>query len=333
MPSDPVLVVGVCPPERRRYARDLAASTGRAHQFWRGEPDPRHPIVVDVARDPHAAEYAVVEIATDVSVLHLEPALREPAAPVVCVVDARHLLDDLGDDSALIDRALPGDDRGDVGARARQAAALVEAASLVCIVEWEHVDTAALALQMALISHLNPRARVRLSRGAADDAHALAVPDGFPCMLERAGWVCALNDEHDPYMTDRRVRTLRYERLRPFHPGRLVAALDEIEQNSFGWMLRSSGFCRLATRAGTLARWDHVGSAMWIDPLTDDPESSATGQDLAITGLDLHPVELVAALDAALVTDAELAGGPAVWARFADPLPEWPAFRENRARE
>ncbi|QEG28510.1 hypothetical protein GobsT_32900 [Gemmata obscuriglobus] len=31
-----------------------------------------------------------------------------------------------------------------------------------------------------------------------------------------------------------------------------------------------------------------------------------------------------AALDAALMTDAEMAGGPAVWSKIRDPLPEWP---------
>jgi G3E family GTPase len=61
-------------------------------------------------------------------------------------------------------------------------------------------------------------------------------------VLERAGWVRALNDEHDPYMTDPRVSTVRYERLRLFHPSRLAAALDEIDTGRFGLLLRSAGF-------------------------------------------------------------------------------------------
>jgi hypothetical protein len=34
--------------------------------------------------------------------------------------------------------------------------------------------------------------------------------------------------------------------------------------------------------------------------------------------------EMRAALDAALMTDAEMTGGPAVWAAITDPFPAWP---------
>jgi hypothetical protein len=82
---------------------------------------------------------------------------------------------------------------GDSGARARRAVTLLEAATLVSIVRWEHATTAELSMLMALASHLAPRARVRLSRGPSEDIRALidsapsAVDDGP--VLERAGWV------------------------------------------------------------------------------------------------------------------------------------------------
>ena len=179
---------------------------------------------------------------------------------------------------------------------------------------------------MALASHLNPLARIRLARDPHEDTRAaLATETSIP-VGERAGWVRMLNDEHDPHMTDRRVTTFRYEQLRPFHPERLVRALDdEIDARRWGLVLRSVGFCRLATRPGMLARWEQVGSAMWLDPLHTRDTFSCIGQELAITGLDLNADSAVTrALDGAALTDAEMDAGPDAWERFTDPLPSWP---------
>lgn len=322
MPASPLVVVGICSSERRRYAQALGAATGRpvAHV------SDSSTIAVPLARSRADSERIVLDVDAAIDALHLEPCLRRPAAQLICVVDAVHLLDDLRDGSPLVRGAAAGDDRGDVGARARRAVAQLETAAHVCIVNWERVDTATLSVLMSLIAHLGPTARARLSRGAADDIRALragGTPTGVEEVLERAGWVRALNDEHDPYLTDPRVTTERYERLLPFHPERLVSALDALDSGREGRIVRSAGFCRIASRAHTLARWDQVGSAIWIDPLDTAMASSLTGQDLVFTGIDVMPGAVARILDTALVTLDELAAGPAEWVRWADPLPEW----------
>lgn len=58
----------------------------------------------------------------------------------------------------------------------------------------------------------------------------------------------------------------------------------------------------------------------WI---ADDEELLAIGQDLALIGIHLDPDRLVAALDDAALSDAELAAGPGAWAAFPDPFPTW----------
>jgi len=336
LPS-PLIVVGVCTPERRRYAAALALATRRGllrvaagRDGARSEGMPSGPAPVNITPHRHDVERFVIDLDVDVDVLHLDLVTRTPPAPIVCVVDARHLLDDLRDPSTLHDG--PGED-GDVGARARRAVRHVESASLICLVQWERVETAELSLLMSLVSHLAPLATVRLSRGPAEDLPALAGrgtddPDDQP-VLQRAGWVRALNDEHDPYMTDPRVSTLRYERLRPFHPKRLMTALDSLDAGRHGSLVRSAGFCRLATRPGILARWDQVGSAMWIDPEDAGTDAALTAQDLAITGIDLMGASVCAVLDTALLTDDELEAGAAAWMTFDDPLPPWPAFADD----
>lgn len=317
-----ITVLGVCGAERRTYARQLAAATVRRVVTV----DPHHD-GGEIARAVERGDALVVELETDVEPA---PLLDIIGDHVVCVVDARHVFDDLRDLAPLSEHAPPGDPRGDVGARARRAVSALECAHLIVLVEWQRSSTAELSMMMALASHLNPRARIRLSRGALSDLRAGGVDDPVGQWRDRAGWVLALNAEHDPYMTDPRVRTLRYEQLRPFHPTRLVRALDDLESGRHGVLLRSAGLCRLATRPGVLARWEQVGSAMWIDPLEEDEGWLTTGQELALIGVDLHGPRIFSALDDAALTDDELAAGPRAWEGYDDPLPVWPARVDER---
>jgi G3E family GTPase len=330
---NPLVIVGVCAPERQSYAAHLARAT-RGHLVSLAErtmPGRSEHVVLSAAHPSVAKRpsHLVLDVAGELDLPHLGLA-NDPRSAVICVVDAVHFTDDLRDGKPLSEAAGGGDDRGDFGSRARRAVSHVEGATLVTFVNWEAVPTAELSLLMAIASHLNPTARVRLSRGPAEDLRALrASGHEPPTLLERAGWIHALNDEHDPHMTDPRVTTLRYEQPRPFHPGRLTTALNDIDSGRLGTVLRSAGFCRLATRARILARWDQVGSAIWIDPQSADLEAATTAQDLALTGLDLDPDGIRVALDAAAVTDEELTAGPAAWRRFADPLPAWPTITEE----
>lgn len=333
---NPVVVVGVCAPERRSYAERLAqAIDGHLAPLTDGQrARGRQPVEFSAAHPSIAWRPAeiVADLASELDLPHL-PLTQDPDAFVICVVDTVHLGDDLRDGSPLIACAPEGDDRRDFGSRARRAVSYIEGATLVAFVNWESTPTSELSLLMALASHLNPTARVRLSRGPAEDFHALrASPRFAPPLLERAGWVRSLNDEHDPHMTDPRVTTVRYEQPRPFHPARLRTALDDIASGDHGAVLRSAGFCRLASRTGILARWDQVGPAIWIDPLSTDIENASTVQDLAVTGLDLDHAGLRAALDDATVTDDELTAGPAAWRRFSDTFPAWPSIADEAGR-
>lgn len=310
-----IAITGACEPERRAYGRALAQTLGCRHVTGiemlsgRGVAD-EGPRVIDVPLVvPPSQAAAMLE--------------EENGDGLLCIADARHLIDDLRDDAPLIADAEDLVPLGQPGARALHAAQALEYATMTVLVNWEHLPTAELSLLLALASHLGPRARLRLSRGPADDIAGLrraAAP-----AHSRPGWVTALNGEHRPTMTDARVRTVRYEQIRPFHPGRLRTALDErLESGACGVLLRSVGFCRLATRPRVVGQWEHVGSCMWLHPLAaDEGDALSLGQDLAFTGLDIDALALYDALDAAALTDDELAAGPDAWARMPDPLPRW----------
>ncbi|WP_426172229.1 hypothetical protein [Microbacterium sp. DWRC1-3] len=172
---NPLVVVGVCTPERRSYAAELAQGIG-GHLIPLVQPMPRpgpQPITLSPEHPSLAtsASPLVVDVDNGIDLPHLAVA-SAPRSAVICVVDALHFSHDLGDGRPVSDVADEGDDRGDFGSRARRAVSHVEGATLVAFVNWETVPTAELSLLMAITSHLNPTARARLSRGPVEDLRA-----------------------------------------------------------------------------------------------------------------------------------------------------------------
>lgn len=244
---------------------------------------------------------------------------RTTVDEVVCVVEAASFFDDLLDDEYY---AVPGERPRRYVARALRMVQQIELASALIVTGWEETPTRDLALLLAVLSHLAPAAQIGLTR-----AERIGPESRFEEHSHQPGWVYALNDEHDPFMRDIRVRTIRYQQLRPFHPGRLHRVLDEqIGAGSFGAVLRSAGMCRIATRPGLSGSWEHVGQMISLDPISRDAgeEGPLTlGQDIAFTGIDMDAVALCRALDTATLTDEELLSGPESWRAYPDPFPSW----------
>lgn len=315
MPTpDIIAVMGVCVPERHAYAHRLATTASRRLVIGptgldRGRADPAEPLVV--------------EVGTAESPLRIAALLESGGdGDVVCVVDAVHALDDLMRDDPADPLDLARGPLAHPGSRGLQAALALEYATVVVLVNWESVPTADLAETMALTAHLAPCARLRLSRDPALDLLGSRTLASAPTHA-RPGWVRVLNGEHDPTMTHPNVSTLRYEQVRPFHPRRLRDALEDIDAGTYGRIVRSAGFARLATRPG-IAQWDQVGSALWLNPIpADEGDPLAIGQDIALTGRGVDGVGLRHALDAAALDDAEFAAGPAAWRELDDPFPAW----------
>lgn len=253
-----IAVVGACGPERLQYAKRLARVRNRA--FFPalrlvGSPDPAHEAAV-LASWTDPAVGAVVELPDEVPAMDLIGAFtdREVGArliELICVVDAVHLLDDLHRDGYLPLRDVESGVSATLTARAQLAVWQLEYASTIVFVGWESLTTGELAEIMALVSHLSPLARLRLKQRAM--THVGLVGSYTPDQ-RRPGWVGVLNGEFAPHMTDPQVSAVRYEQVRPLHPGRLMAVLDRIEAGDFGMLVRSAGFCRLATRPHVVAQ-------------------------------------------------------------------------------
>ncbi|WP_308122740.1 GTP-binding protein [Microbacterium marinilacus] len=329
-----IAVVGACGPERLRYAKRLAKLTNRGFfpaSRLAGSPDPAQEAAV-LSSWTNPAAGAVVELPDEVPATELIGTFgdfddRTRLLALVCVVDAAHMLDDLHRDDYLPLRDADSGVAAPLAARAQLTVTQIEYASAIVLVNWKALTPPDLAVVMALLNHLSPHARLRLHRDAI--AH-LEPGEAYGVEQDRPGWVCFLNDDFDPHMTDPRVSAFRYEQVRPLHPGRFKQLLDDrIEPGEFGDVLRSAGFCRLATRASIVAQWEHVGRVISLNPLAiddrleDEEELLALGQDLAFVGLDLDHDGLVTALDEAALTDAEIAAGPTAWGMLPGPFPAW----------
>ncbi|MFF2652960.1 GTP-binding protein [Streptomyces sp. NPDC058045] len=128
------------------------------------------------------------------------------------------------------------------------------------------------------------------------------------------------------------VRTLVWQRRRPFHAGRLYEALEDLCCAA----VRSRGRFWLADRPDSLLAWDAAGGALcvesagpWMASLPDaawelmpaerrtaaaldwHPEHGDRCQHLVFTSPDLDRAGLLSLLDSCLLTDDELAYGPA----------------------
>ncbi|MEV0262913.1 GTP-binding protein [Streptomyces sp. NPDC050617] len=251
----------------------------------------------------------------------------DPALVVPCLA--------CGDDLAEAGlAAAPGDQRTVGDTFARQ----LEYASVLALADTSPEEAADPA-DFALLDQLTPAARrIGVDSGGLADA-ALAGFD-VEAAAARLHPACALL----PQTADADgVATLVWQRRRPFHPGRLYAALEDLTCAA----ARSRGRFWLADRPDTLLSWDAAGGALcvenagpWLAALPDaawelvdparrvaaamdwHPEYGDRAQHLTFTSPGLDGEGLRVLLDACLLTDAEYAAGPAAWRRLS------PAFDE-----
>lgn len=330
-------VVGSCVPERRAVAHGIAQRSGS--EFIHAE---RLAAAADPVREATAlipwtaASRVVVEYPVQAPMPAIIGSLVDPEEPtrlveVVCVIDATHFFSELERTDRVEHLEFhQGTAFTTASARALLTAQQIEYCSTALLTNAQHVPSEERDLIRALIGELAPWAKIVLEQDAdesfrqgADDA-----AETYGSHQVRPGWIAHLNGLHTARPKHPRVASMRYTNPRPFNPVRLQHTLDEhLEPGAGGKVIRSCGFCRLASRPGITAAWSHTGAVMVIDPLARDDttpgEPLSFGQDIILTGIDLRPVELTRILDEAVLDDAELLSDPASWRHMPDPFPAW----------
>jgi G3E family GTPase len=291
------------------------------------------PELIGIARTG-AHRLAVVELWDSVEPQGMAGVIAAAGAPlaltgVVTAVDPALALPCLANGDDLAEAGLaaaPTDERTVADTYARQ----IEYPTLLALVTGEVPADAA---DFALLAQLTPAAR-HLRVGAGQLGPALLAGFDLGAAAARQHPACALlpqdADEHG-------VTTLVWRGRRPFHPGRLYAALEDLACAA----ARSRGRVWLADRPDTLLGWEAAGGALcvesagpWLAALPEAAWELVPAERRVAAALDWHPVHgdrhqhlaftspgldrdgLTGLLDACLLTDAEYAGGPAAWARL-----------------
>ncbi|MFD0365323.1 GTP-binding protein [Nocardia sp. GCM10030253] len=245
---------------------------------------------------------------------------------MVTVVDASTFLNEVARGQALAERNLQAGE-GDARTIADLLVDQVEFADVLLVNKTDLVSDAVAGAVEATVRRLNPRAEVlRTEQGIVDLTEVLGTGRYNPLVAaEAAGWDEELAGGHLPETEEYGIRSLTYTADRPFHPARLSDALDQMRG-----LLRSKGFCWIASRAGLAAVWSQAGPnlvfepAAWWTSLEVPP-----GQEIVFIGVKLDRDRVREMLDAALLTDAELAAGPLDWAGYPDPFPAWGELHEH----
>jgi G3E family GTPase len=264
---------------------------------------------------------------------------------MVTVVDASTFLDECDGVDDLTERGLglsDEDDRAIVDLLVEQ----VEFADVLVLNKTDLVeDPEDLQRLDAVLATLNPRARrVRAEHGRVPLDEVVGTGRfSLEAAAQAPGWLRTLRGEEQPETEEYGITSFAYRARRPFHPARLWDAAGE----SWEGVLRAKGFFWLATRPALAGAWSqagrvlslHAAGAWWacvpreqwpprevadvqIAPFWQEPYGDCR-QELVFIGDGLDEALITARLDAALLSDAELASGEQAWRGFEDPFPAW----------
>lgn len=247
---------------------------------------------------------------------------------MVTVVDASTFLTELAKGEALADRQMAAG-QGDARSIADLLTDQVEFADVLLLNKTDLVKPHQLGALEALLRRLNPTAKlIRTRDGVVDLDQVLATGLFDPiAAAQTPGWDEELANGHTPETEEYGIGSMTFRSERPFHPQRLSQALDQVRG-----LLRSKGFCWIATRPSIAAIWSQAGPNMVIEPAQYwSTTEIAPSQEIVFIGVRLDRPRLTALLESAVLTDDEMAHGEETWMRFPDPLPQWGVPHEHGA--
>ncbi|MFG2495561.1 GTP-binding protein [Streptomyces caniferus] len=181
----------------------------------------------------------------------------------------------------------------------------------------------------AALARLNPSAHiVPVRHGQVDPIEILGTGRFDVEKAQQApGWVAELNEDHVPETEEYGISSLVFRAEQYFHPERLWRFVaEELDSGSYGGILRSKGFFRLATRPAVTGLWSQAGVVARFEP-AGVRSGEQQAQELVFIGTALRKEALAERLTACLLRDGEIAAG------LDDPFPSWETYGIDDACE
>lgn len=266
---------------------------------------------------------------------------------LVTVVDATRFTGDFNSLEDLSDRQW-GLDAEDQRSIVDLLVDQIEFANVILLNKTDAVTAEECERIRALLQALNPGARILNTRFAEVEPNTLLNTGLFETMgaENHPDWMRTPRGSESSESDTYGIESVIYSRRIPFHPARLLACLEA----GFPGLLRSKGFVWIASRHDIIGNWSQAGQMMSLSPMgywwaalpqnewpLDDEATRRVlahwqepagllgdrRTELVLIGQQLDTEALFARLDACLLTEAELALGPAGWQSLADPLEPW----------
>lgn len=197
----------------------------------------------------------------------------------------------------------------------------------------------------AILAALNPDAAlIPASYGRVSLAQILNTGRfEFKRASQAAGWMKTLREGARSESQEYGIASFVYRSRRPFHAQRLA---DQLRRPWSG-VLRAKGLVYLASRLEFIGLFSLAGTVWQLGPMgwwramipeeqwPDSAEVKAQikamwhpyfgdrRQQIVIIGQRMDEAALRAALDACVLTDAEVEQGKAAWRKYPDPFPRW----------
>lgn len=264
---------------------------------------------------------------------------------LVTVIDAVNFQDDFESIENLAERrmGLNAEDQRDV---VQLLVDQIEFANVLIINKCDLVDAAEILRIEQLLHHLNPTAKILKSVRGEIDLHEIVNTHRFSesWAAENRNWLVVKRGEEVSETEEYGFKSFVYAARRPFHSERLMNA---IEDGLFEDIVRAKGVVWLATRHDRAGEWSQAGRVFTLDPAgvwaastsqEEWPDDDAFREEIAevwqepfgdrrtelvLIGQGYDQVVLTEQLDECLLTDEELAAGPAVWDAWGDPFHPW----------
>ncbi len=261
---------------------------------------------------------------------------------MVTVVDAYRFWSDFSSGDSLLDRKqeISQDDQREV---VDLLIDQIEFCDVLILNKCDRVSEQELQQLEQVLRALQPRAQIiRTTYGQINPAQILNTGlFDFAEASRSAGWIRELEkEEHTPETEEYNISSFVYERVRPFHPKRLMNWLINWPEE----IVRAKGIVWLATRNEMAQNFSQAGPSIqfgpagrWVASLPEqeqeailqvEPDILKNWNDrfgdrvnkIVWIGLSLDRIKITASLDQCLLTDTEMEEN---WALFEDQFPDY----------